>query len=959
MTDAEGDHTETLLGDAEIIERVKSGDNVAYGTLYERHAGAARGLARQLLRGEAEVEDAVAEAFTKVLSVIQRGGGPSDAFRPYLLTAVRNAAYDRGRGEKRQVVTDDMESYDSGEPFVDPALEGLERSLIARAFLSLPERWQSVLWHTEIEGVKPAEAATILGMNANGVAALAYRAREGLRQAYLQMHLAGGGAAEACRPTLGLLGAYVRGGLSKRDTTKVDRHLDDCADCREVYAELMDVNVGLRGIVLPLVVGFGATGYLTATPGGIAAGAWWNRMSRGQQQATAGATASACVAVAVALALVGGEGAPPADPPPAAAPQSEQRPGGEPAPADPPAAPPAQAPPAPDAPAPEPVPAIPADVPPAPAPAPEDPETPEVPGPPEPPEEPEAPRPLFAAGIDPVGALVPGEEGIMVLDVLNTGASTVEDVVAAITLPPGVEMISSGGAGSAVPMAVGHGDWGCAAGSGGGECVRPGMDEGESSTQFLDVRVAPDADVDVPASVVISSDGVSFRATGERGVTPDGTTARYATAGQVRTETVGNALLTCTEPEPPQGGWPWPWWGWPGLPESPPDERPAVPPGPQEGPATPGAQEQEDADLRRAPADPESPGPGVNDGLGDVLGGGGILDGSEDESGNDVPEAEQGTDGVGQEEAADEEGAQDGAGSTGPPVPEAPAEPSPAPGYDEEEGSEEAPGECARARERSGDRLDNDNWVMAPLDRDQNPTTTSSSSATWELPEGGSVRWAGLYFSAAGEPGSPTARVKGPGMADYTTVASSDTRAAELPGYPAYQAFANVTELVRENGGGEWWVGDIPAREGRGVHAGWSLVVVLEDPAVEGAHQAMVLDETTAVFQDRAGAGFPVSGLLPESVPARFDVVAWEGDADLGGDRVTVGGTPLAPTGGHGGADNAFTSSARGAVGDPMVFGVDVVRFDAVLGRETDIRISSGQDAVVVGVVALTAPMRV
>ena len=301
MTDAEGEHTDTLVGDAEIIERVKAGDNAAYGTLYERHASAARGLARQLLRGEAEVEDAVAEAFTKVLSVIQRGGGPSDAFRPYLLTAVRNAAYDRGRGEKRQVVTDDMESYDSGEPFVDPALEGLERSLIARAFLSLPERWQSVLWHTEIEGVKPAEAASILGMNANGVAALAYRAREGLRQAYLQMHLAGGGAAEACRPTLGLLGAYVRGGLSKRDTTKVDRHMDDCADCREVYAELMDINVGLRGIVLPLVVGFGATGYLAATPGGAATGAWWNRMSRRQQQATAGATAAAGLAVAIAL----------------------------------------------------------------------------------------------------------------------------------------------------------------------------------------------------------------------------------------------------------------------------------------------------------------------------------------------------------------------------------------------------------------------------------------------------------------------------------------------------------------------------------------------------------------------------------------------------------------------------------------------------------------------------------
>ncbi|MEE2048298.1 sigma-70 family RNA polymerase sigma factor, partial [Nocardiopsis tropica] len=242
----------------------------------------------------------------RVLSVIRRGKGPEDSFRPYLLTAVRNAAYDRGRGEKRQVVTDDMESLVPGQPFVDPALEGLERSLIARAFLSLPERWQAVLWHTEIEGTKPAEAAPLLGMNPNGVAALAYRAREGLRQAYLQMHLAGGAAAEACRPTLGLLGGYVRGGLSKRDTAKVDTHMDGCADCREVYAELMDVNVGLRGVVLPLVVGSGAAGYLALTPGGAATGAWWGRMSRRQQQAAAGGAAAAGMAVAVALALTGG-----------------------------------------------------------------------------------------------------------------------------------------------------------------------------------------------------------------------------------------------------------------------------------------------------------------------------------------------------------------------------------------------------------------------------------------------------------------------------------------------------------------------------------------------------------------------------------------------------------------------------------------------------------------------------
>ena len=967
MTDAEGEYTETLLGDAEIIEQVKGGDNAAFGALYERHATAARGLARQLLRGEAEVEDAVAEAFTKVLSVLQRGGGPSDAFRPYLLTAVRNAAYDRGRGEKRQVVTDDMESYDSGEPFVDPALEGLERSLIARAFLSLPERWQSVLWHTEIEGVKPAEAATILGMNANGVAALAYRAREGLRQAYLQMHLAGSGTAEACRPTIGLLGAYVRGGLAKRDTGKVDRHLDDCSDCREVYAELMDVNVGLRGIVLPLVVGFGATGYLASVPGAAASGAWWNRMSKRQQQATAGATAAACVAVSVALAMVGADAPIEEDPPTAAAPPIDAPAEDPPPPAadsdDPPAAPPAPE-------APVPVPAPPADVPaaesPDPPPAPNEPEpTPEPepePEEPEAPEEPEEPEgwPEFAVGIDPVGSLVPGGDGILVLDVLNTGADTTEDVIAEITLPPGVEMVSSGGAGSAVPLAVGHGDWGCSAGGGGGECVRSDMVAGESSTHFLDVRVASDAEVEVPADVVVSSGEVRYTATGERGVSSEGIPARYATAGQVRSETVGNTLVTCIEPEQPgkpKNPWPWPWWERPQVPGSG-NDNPLAPPERSPDAETdvdpdsdPGSG---DADLRRAPVDTGTTGAEGEDALDDLLGEEGDTGGEEQGFDHDLP----GVPGLPGNERPD-------GGEPGTEVPEPPETPeeteeseAPEDGYEEEPEEDEEPGECAQARDRSGERLDNDNWVMGPLDDDWDPTTTSSSAATWELPAGGSVRWAGLYFSAAGDPSAPTARIKGPGMASYTTITAADVRSAELPAYPAYQAFAEVTDLVRSAGGGQWWVGDVPATEGRGAYAGWSLMVILEDPSVEGHRQAMVLDETSAVFQDEVGARFPVSGLLPASVPARFDVVAWEGDAELGGDRVLLDGVPLDPHEGGGDAGNVFVSSARGSDGDPMTFGTDVVRFDAQLGRESEIRISSGQDALLMGAIVLTAPMR-
>ncbi|HZB48359.1 MAG TPA: sigma-70 family RNA polymerase sigma factor, partial [Mycobacteriales bacterium] len=252
--------------DARLIADVRAGDREAYGLLYRRHASAAYNLARQLTRSVAERDDLVAEAFAKVLDTLRAGGGPDIAFRAYLLTTLRNTLYDRIRRDRRLELTDDMTRHDPGEPWVDTAVAGFESTMAARAFARLPERWQTVLWHTEVEQETPAQVAPVLGLSPNGVAALAYRAREGLRQAYLQEHLAEVDG-EQCRHTVERLGAWARGGLSLRERTRVDGHLRTCPHCRVLAAELEDVNASLRGLILPVVLGGGAlaSAYLPST----------------------------------------------------------------------------------------------------------------------------------------------------------------------------------------------------------------------------------------------------------------------------------------------------------------------------------------------------------------------------------------------------------------------------------------------------------------------------------------------------------------------------------------------------------------------------------------------------------------------------------------------------------------------------------------------------------------------
>jgi RNA polymerase sigma factor (sigma-70 family) len=290
------------LTDPELISRVREGDVAAYGTLFSRHVDAATRLAR-LLVGGSDADDLVSEAFVKVLNVLLGGGGPDVAFRAYLLTAVRRLHIDKVRSNQRLTTTDDLTPFDPGVPFTDTAVAGFEGGAAAKAFASLPERWQLVLWHLEVENQKPADIAPLLGMTPNSVSALAYRAREGLRQAFLTMH-AGDLVSDACRDTNDFLGGYVRGALSRRDTAKVEEHLEHCRRCTAVYLELSEVNSSLAAVLGPALLGTAAAAYLgagTATGLGVGGGVMV-LLGRARDLVAANITASAATAAVVGVA---------------------------------------------------------------------------------------------------------------------------------------------------------------------------------------------------------------------------------------------------------------------------------------------------------------------------------------------------------------------------------------------------------------------------------------------------------------------------------------------------------------------------------------------------------------------------------------------------------------------------------------------------------------------------------
>ncbi|MEV8213773.1 sigma-70 family RNA polymerase sigma factor [Leifsonia sp. NPDC077715] len=164
--------------DLHLLDRVRAGESSVFGELWSRYQGWAHHVARTVT-GRYDAEDIVQEAFAKVLTSLRNGNGPRQGFAEYLRTAIRNVAATWGARDSRVKLV----------PITDDSIAGSYEFDVADLgdcegpFRSLPERWQRILVLTTLQGRSLQEAARAMGMTDGAAAALAARARKGLREA--------------------------------------------------------------------------------------------------------------------------------------------------------------------------------------------------------------------------------------------------------------------------------------------------------------------------------------------------------------------------------------------------------------------------------------------------------------------------------------------------------------------------------------------------------------------------------------------------------------------------------------------------------------------------------------------------------------------------------------------------------------------------------------------------------
>lgn len=241
----------TGVPDDALLTRARDGDTEAFEVLYHRHHRTARRAAHRYSPRNPLAEDAVQEAFLRILRATQQGAGPRREFAGYVATTVRHVLAGWARADRSVASDDDEDLVDEQAPGPESRLRW---HLLVRSFRSLPTRWQEALWLGEVEGLGVAELAERWDMTPSAASALTYRARDGLRTAWLEAHLATDRFPPSCRPYAVDLARWNRERLGPARSTEVAAHVAGCEDCRGVVAELDGVRRGFGVVLLPVAV---------------------------------------------------------------------------------------------------------------------------------------------------------------------------------------------------------------------------------------------------------------------------------------------------------------------------------------------------------------------------------------------------------------------------------------------------------------------------------------------------------------------------------------------------------------------------------------------------------------------------------------------------------------------------------------------------------------------------------
>lgn len=179
------------VADEELVARVVSGDTVVFEVLMRRHNRRLYRAVRALLRDEAEVEDAMQEAYVAAFAHLHAFAGRA-RFSTWLVRIGINEALGRLRRRRHEAAPSDeaglderVAAADDGAGAATPEQRAADRelgALLERSVDRLPSGYRQVFVLRLVEGLDTAETAVALDLSEDLVKQRLHRARGMVQQ---------------------------------------------------------------------------------------------------------------------------------------------------------------------------------------------------------------------------------------------------------------------------------------------------------------------------------------------------------------------------------------------------------------------------------------------------------------------------------------------------------------------------------------------------------------------------------------------------------------------------------------------------------------------------------------------------------------------------------------------------------------------------------------------------------
>ena len=181
--------TSTGSDDADLLERLRSGDQAAYAEVVRCWSPSMVRLARNFVGSTASAQDVVQEAWMAIVTGLERFQGRA-APRTWALAITVNIARRRGAADARVIPFDTLR-VPEGEPIAgNPSVEGPEQralraelgAAIRETLAEVPQRQRAVVTLRDVHGLTPDAVCQILRITDGNQRILLHRGRSRLRE---------------------------------------------------------------------------------------------------------------------------------------------------------------------------------------------------------------------------------------------------------------------------------------------------------------------------------------------------------------------------------------------------------------------------------------------------------------------------------------------------------------------------------------------------------------------------------------------------------------------------------------------------------------------------------------------------------------------------------------------------------------------------------------------------------